>query len=337
MNKQEIIKNILNNDSKVKELSMYEIFNVKIQKYLLDEDVNEIMFNGINSIFIEKNSKLFSIPECATNDELLKFIDFVSRYNSRKIDYSNPIFDGKLPDGSRCSVVIEPISQNGTIITIRKHKKLINCLNNLITKDMFSLDTLVIIDKALNEKKNIIISGGTSSGKTTLINAMLNSLKSKNQKNDRIIIIEDTKEIALELKHVISLQTRLAFQGNNNNYGEVTMGDLVKASLRMRPDRLIIGEVRGSEAYYLLHALNTGHKGSISSIHANSARDALRRLETLSILDHSNLNISIVRNWISSNIHLIMHLDKINGTRCVKEVSCMEGLEPNSYILRKLL
>ena len=182
MNNQEIIKSILNSDSNIKQNLLDEIFSEGVQNYLRDDDVNEIMFNGVQSIFIEKNSKLYCVDEKVTEDEIRKFTDFVSRYSARKIDYSNPIFDGKLPDGSRCSIVIEPISQNGTIITIRKHKKLINNLINLVKKDMLCLDTLAIIDNALLNRQNVIISGGTSSGKTTFMNAMLNALIDTDQK-----------------------------------------------------------------------------------------------------------------------------------------------------------
>jgi len=336
MSHKDIIKSILSDDFSFKETNVYEIFKT-LRPFLEDEDVDELMINGTRSVFIEINGKLKHLDIKISQDELVKFLDFVSRYSSRKIDFSNPIFDGKLSCGSRVSIVIEPVSQNGTIINIRKHKKLINNIGKLVAVDMLSIDMYKIFEDALLDKKNIIISGGTSSGKTTLMNALLNSLSETKYKYDRIVIIEDTKELNIDLEHAISLQARLAFQGIDSLKGEINMGDLVKASLRLRPDRLIIGEVRASEAYYLLHALNTGHKGSISSIHANSARDALRRLETLSILDHSNLNINIVRTWISSNIDMVVHLEKENGKRRVVEIFNMEGLEPNSYILRKVV
>jgi pilus assembly protein CpaF len=336
MSNNDIIQSILKNDISFKEASVFEIFK-SIGEYFSDEEVDEIMINGVESVFIEKNGTLFEIDTKIKEEELVRFLDYVSRYSSRKIDYSNPIFDGKLSCGSRVSIVIEPISQNGTIINIRKHKKLISSLSKLVSTDMLSIEVLKIIEIALLEKKNIIISGGTSSGKTTLINAMLNSLDKTKYKNQRVILIEDTKELNTNLSHCVSLQARLAFQNTEKNKGEINMGDLLKASLRLRPDRLIIGEVRGSEAYYLLHALNTGHKGSISSIHANSSRDALRRLETLSILDKNNLNINIVRTWIASNIDMVIHLEKNENTRRVVEIFNMEGMEPNSYILRKIV
>jgi len=336
MSHKDIVESILKNNISFKETNVYEIFK-SLRPYLEDEDVDEIMINGIKTVFIEKDGVLIPLDIKISQDELIKFLDYVSRYSSRKIDFSNPIFDGKLSCGSRVSVVIEPISQNGTIISIRKHKSLINNIGKLVATDMLSISMYKIFEDALLEKKNIIISGGTSSGKTTLINALLNALADTKYKYERVIVIEDTKELNINLAHCISLQARLAFQNIDSNKGEINMGDLVKASLRLRPDRLIIGEVRGSEAYYLLHALNTGHKGSISSIHANSSRDALRRLETLSILDHSNLNINIVRTWISSNIDMVVHLEKLDGKRRVVEIYNMEGVEPNSYILRKVV
>jgi pilus assembly protein CpaF len=327
-----IVDKVLNDKKDVNDFnySFKNILPLNLRKIFLNESVTEVMINDTESIFIEERGLIRKLDFVLKKSDIQKIVDYLSQKNSRNIDYNHPIFDGKITGGIRCNVLIEPVSTKGVVLTFRKHMKGISDLDVLIKKKMFSKSVKEIMLEALKNKKNILISGGTGSGKTTLLNALLNNL----DKNERIITIEDTVELNLNSDHLISLEARIK---TPDCPLVVTIRDLVKASLRMRPDRLIVGEVRGEEAYDFLHAMNTGHKGTFSTIHANSARDALRRLETLSILNHPNLNISIPRNWISSNINVIIHLEKVDGVRTLTELKEIEGFEFENYVLRDLL
>lgn len=327
-----IVDKVLNDRKDINDFnySFKNILPLSLRKIFLSESVTEVMINDTESIFIEEKGVIKKLDFILKKSDIQKIIDYLSQQNSRNIDYNHPIFDGKIAGGIRCNVLTSPVSTKGVIFTFRKHTKGISDLNVLIEKKMFSESVRKVMLEALKNKKNILISGGTGSGKTTLLNALLNNL----DKNERIITIEDTVELKLNSDHLISLEARIK---TPDCPLVITIRDLVKASLRMRPDRLIVGEVRGEEAYDFLHAMNTGHRGTFSTIHANSARDALRRLETLSILNHPNLNVSIPRNWISSNINIIMHLEKVGGVRKLTELKEIEGFEFENYVLRDLL
>jgi pilus assembly protein CpaF len=312
------------------DVGILSCFNDVLRKIMEEEDVNEVMINGIKNIYIERDGVVCELGSSVSDDEISRFIDSVSLFNSRNIDINHPIFDGKIPGGFRCNVVIPPVSLDGAIITLRKHRPSLGNFDLLLDNATLSSDMVEFLVDAVKEKKNIIIAGGTGSGKTTLLNVMLNSLKGTELSNERIVSIEDTAELAINLSHVIRLEAKMATPDCRN---EVSIRDLVKTALRMRPDRIILGEVRGEEAYDLLHAINTGHKGSICTIHANSCRDALRRLEILSVLGHPNIDISVPRSWIASNIDLVVYISRTGALRKLSEIKKIEGLECGNYVL----
>ncbi|MBN1114586.1 MAG: CpaF family protein [Oligoflexia bacterium] len=333
----EIIDRIIQNSNGHSELSpgleeYYGCFEEDLKKLFVREGVTEIMINGNSGIYIEENGRLAPVPLLVNDIQRQKFIDTVSMLNSRSIDYNHPVFDGKLPDGSRCNIIIPPVSLTGTVITIRRHNCGMAGLDKIVETGMLDRADSDYLKKAVSDRQNIIVAGGTGTGKTTLVNALVNSIECMGEefRHERIITIEDTAELNIRLPHVISLEARFATADCDS---KVTIRDLVKAALRMRPDRIIIGEVRGEEAYDLLHAMNTGHRGVICTLHANSCRDALRRLETLSILGHGNLDISIPRSWIAGNADLVIYIEKEKGKRMVSEIKKVEGIECGNYIL----
>jgi len=312
--------------------SFSECFNEDIRSLFLGDDVSEIMINGRGGIYIEESGRLCNTDLYASDVEIQRFLDTVSRLNSRNIDFNHPIFDGRLPGGFRCNVVAPPVSLGGFMITVRKHSNKIKTFEELIKLGMMERTQAEFLTTAIQNKSNMIISGGTGTGKTTLVNVMFNGLSSTEPQ--RVITIEDTAELKLELPHVISLESRYA---TPDCPVEIGMRDLVKTALRMRPDRIVIGEVRGEEAYDFLHALNTGHKGTVCTIHANSCRDALRRLETLAVLGHSNLDILVPRSWIASNINIIAHVERVGDKRRLSELKKIEGVEGGNYVLCDLI
>ena len=314
--------------------NIFSCFDNKLREVLRERGVTEIMINGIRNIYIEKNGLIHELDFGVTEIDMHRFIDSVAQYNSRNIDFNHPVFDGKLPGGFRCNIVMQPVSLDGVAITLRKHTQEIDSFDVLLNNQMMDVKTADILKRAVDEKLNMIIAGGTGTGKTTLVNVLLNSLGDPKNISQRIITIEDTAELKLKLPHVIRLESR---HSTPDCPYEVSIRDLVKTALRMRPDRIIIGEVRGEEAYDLLHAVNTGHKGSICTIHANSCRDALRRFETLAILGHPNLDISIPRSWIASNIDLLVNIVRVEELRKVIEIKRIEGVECGNYILHDLI
>jgi len=309
-----------------------DCFNEDVKQLFFDEETSEIMINGSGAIYIEKNGSIHRTDISVSEQQIQIFLDVVSRSNSRNIDFNHPIFDGRLPGGFRCNVVTPPISLTGVVITVRKHSSRICTFDELVAREMMTHEHASLLKCAIENKENMIIAGGTGTGKTTLVNVMFNSLCRNSL--DRIITIEDTAELRLDLPHVIGLESRFA---TPDCPVEVGIRDLVKTALRMRPDRIIIGEVRGEEAYDFLHAINTGHKGTVCTIHANSCRDALRRLETLAILGHTNLDILVPRNWIASNINMVAYIERVGNERRLKELKKIEGVEGGNYVLCDLI
>ncbi|MEI6092716.1 MAG: ATPase, T2SS/T4P/T4SS family [bacterium] len=309
----------------------FKYLNEELRSFFNDQNITDIMINGLNSIYIEKKGTVTCIDSLLSEQELYRLIDSIAQYNSRSIDINHPVFDGKMNGGIRCNVVMPPISIDGVTITLRKHINEIDSWDVLIKNKMLDDKMAEILKKSVDKKLNLIVSGGTGTGKTTLINVLLNGLCETTQ---RVITIEDTAELRLKIPHVIRLESR---RSTPDCPYEVSIRELVKTALRMRPDRIVIGEVRGEEAYDLLHAVNTGHRGCLCSIHANSCRDVLRRFETLAILGHPNLDISVPRTWIASNIHLIVHLSKEEGVRKIVELKSIEGVECGNYILHDLI
>jgi pilus assembly protein CpaF len=292
-----------------------------IQPLLEDSQVSEIMVNGSRNIFYEVNGKIKRSDLHFFDDEhLMRVIEKIILPLGLRVDGASPMTDGRLPDGSRVNVILPPLCLNGPALTIRKF-----FLKSLSPADLMNIgsickEALDIIRSHVIYKSNIIISGGASSGKTTL----LNSISSFINDHERVITIEDSAELRLLSKHVISLESRPA---NVEDRGEVTIRDLVRNALRMRPDRLIIGEVRGGECLDLLQALNTGHKGSLATVHANSPGELIFRLETMALMSDVNLPSRAIRQQISTAIDLIVHLKRLNnGRRVVSEISEVSGM-----------
>lgn len=285
-------------------------------------DITEIMVNGKDNIFIEKEGKLIKAVDHAGNplafdseQELRRIIERIVMPVNRKVDESNPIADARLPNGFRVNIVMRPLSLVGSTITIRKFPDSPYTMDNLVDREMLTEEAAGFLKTLVQARYNIIISGGTGSGKTTFLNALSNYIPC----DSRIITIEDSAELKIMgIENLIRLETRTA---NIEGKGEITMRDLVKAALRMRPDRIIVGEVRGGEALDMLQAMNTGHDGSLSTGHANSAVDMLSRLETMVLMADVELPLSAVRHQISSSVDIIVHLSKLgNGKRKVAQI-----------------
>ena len=294
-----------------------------LEKLLADDSVTEIMVNGPSDIWIERKGRLYDTNIRFTDEaHLRRIINKIVGTVGRRIDEASPMVDARLPDGSRINAIIPPLSLSGPLVTIRKFGR-----NRLSTEDMVRLGTLStqaaeFLDICLQAELNILISGGTGTGKTTLLNALSASISD----DERIVSIEDAAELQLKQRHVLRLESR---PSNIEGEGAVTIRELVRNSLRMRPDRIIVGEVRGAEALDMLQAMNTGHDGSLSTVHSNSARDALARLETMVLMAGYDLPVRAIRNQVASALDLIIHLERMHdGSRkiaSITEVLRMEG------------
>lgn len=302
-----------------------------IQPFILDEDVTEIMVNGKDSIFIEKGGEILKTNVQFESMEKLEDViqNIVSKIN-RVVNESSPICDARLEDGSRINVVLHPIALNGPIITIRKFSKKIITMEQLIRWGAITQEASTFLQKIIKAKYNIFISGGTGSGKTTLLNILSNFIP----KGERIITIEDLAELQIHnVENIVSLETR---NPNLEGKGKISISDLIKTSLRMRPDRIIVGEVRGAEALDMLQAMNTGHDGSLSTGHANSIQDMLSRLETM-ILSQENFPLEAIRKQIASSIDIMIHLGRLRDkSRRIIEISEVLAIEENKIILNPL-
>lgn len=301
-----------------------------IYQYLQREEVCEILINGHNEVWVEGNDGLERVEERFPSEiELQRTArNFLSNIG-RKIDFKNPYADARLADGSRICVVIPPASLSGTHINIRKFNKRHSSLKELAKSNSTISKNLPAINKAIQEKGNILISGATGAGKTTLLNAIASEVSPK----ERIITLEDTAELFIKHPHVVRLESR---PPNSEGEGEVTLRKLLQTALRMRPDRIIIGECRGAESLDLLLALNTGHDGSMATIHANSARDALSRLELLCALNAVNLPPPLIRSYIYASIHILIHLTRHKQQRNIHSIQKLCGLEEGVFLLRNL-
>jgi pilus assembly protein CpaF len=293
-----------------------------IQDLLDRPDVSEIMVNGPDRIFVERSGRLeltdrrFDSPE-----HLLAVIDRMVRSSGRRVDQSSPMVDARLPDGSRLNVVLPPLAVDGASVTVRKFTAQHLTSADLVRHGALTAEAAEVIRRAVTGRMNIIVSGGTGTGKTT----MLNILSSNIGRTERVITVEDAVELQLDSVNLIRLEARPA---NTEGAGAVTIRDLVRNSLRMRPDRIVVGEVRGAEALDMLQAMNTGHDGSLSTLHANTPRDALRRLETMVLLGGVELPLRAIREQIASAIDLIIQLQRdASGRRVVSSISEVVGLE----------
>jgi pilus assembly protein CpaF len=293
-----------------------------LEPLLHDDSVTDILVNGPRTIFVEKQGKLELTTLRFRNDaHVLHVAQRIASAMGRRVDESSPMLDARLKDGSRVNVIISPLSLTGPCISIRKFSRQFLDFNRFALLGTVSPELRRVLEIAARCRLNIIISGGTGSGKTTLLNAMSSMI----DHGERIITIEDAAELQLQQPHVIRLETR---PPNVEGFGQIVQRDLVRNALRMRPDRIIIGEVRGPEAFDMMQAMNTGHNGSMSTIHANSARDALARIENMILTANVNLPVRAIRGQVTSAVDLIVHSERMrDGVRRVTEVVEVVGLE----------
>ena len=302
-----------------------------LQPLLNDEDVSEIMVNGPNNVFIERSGKITKTNiRFDNNDHVLKIIERIILPLGRRIDEDQPTVDARLPDGSRVNAVIPPVAIDGPSITIRKFKKDKLGVNDLIKIGSVSPKMADLIEACVISRLNVVISGGTGTGKTTLLNVLSSFIPA----DERIITIEDAAELQLQQDHVLRLETKPAnLEGKNS----VTIRDLVKNSLRMRPDRIVVGECRGGEALDMLQAMNTGHDGSLTTVHSNSPRDAISRLETLCLMSGMDLPIKVIRQQIASAIDVIIQLTRFkDGSRKVTSLTEVSGMEGDTVTMSEI-
>ncbi len=293
-----------------------------LEKYLSVDGITEIMVNGPRQVYIERDGKLQRVNALFEDDEhLMRIIDRIVAPLGRRIDEGSPMVDARLPDGSRVNAVIPPISINGPTLTIRLFAKTPLTIDNLVEFGSITREAVEFLRACIVGRLNIVVSGGTGSGKTTLLNILSNFIPD----GDRIVTIENAAELQLRQEHVVTLESRPA---NVEGRGTVSIRDLVVNSLRMRPDRIVVGEVRSGEALDMLQAMNTGHDGSLTTLHANSPRDALSRLETMVMMSGMELPHRAIREQIASALDLVVHTDRMrDGTRKVVSVSEVQGME----------
>ena len=303
-----------------------------ITDLLEDDTVTEIMVNSPKDIYVEIDGKIVKDESVSfINDtHIIRTIQRMVQPLGKTIDAANPMVDARLRDGSRLNAIIPPLSLKGPVVTIRKFAKNLDGIEDLLRKGTLTNDMALFLDACVKAKLNIIISGGTGTGKTTL----LNILSSFIDNSERIVTIEDAAELKLNQQHVISLETRSV---NYEGEGEITMRDLVRNSLRMRPDRIIVGEVRGKEAFDMLQAMNTGHEGSITTLHSNSVTDALDRLETMMLMNEMELPVSAIRGYIENAIDIVIQIDRLSdGKRKVTSISEVSGFNDGRITLKEI-
>jgi pilus assembly protein CpaF len=294
-----------------------------IEKLLADDSVTEIMVNGPRDVWIERRGRLHPTTVRFTDDgHLRRIITKIAAQVGRRVDESSPMLDARLPDGSRVNAVLPPLSLSGPLLTIRKFGRERFRLTDMVRIGTVTQDAVDLLQACLRAELNILVSGGTGAGKTTMLNAMSAEITN----DERIVTIEDAAELRLNQRHVLRLESR---PPNIEGEGQVAIRDLVRNALRMRPDRIIVGEVRGAEALDMLQAMNTGHDGSLSTVHANSPRDALSRVETMVLMAGFDLPMRAIRQQIASALDLIVHLERlVDGTRrvtAITEVMRIEG------------
>lgn len=299
-----------------------------IQPLLDDISITEIMINGHDNVYIEKAGKIIKTDIHYDDDnQIIKLIDRIIMPLGRRIDPDSPMVDARLPDGSRVNAIIPPVAIDGPSITIRKFQKGKLAIEQLIELGALSKFMAEFIKACILSKFNVIISGGTGTGKTTLLNALSSYIPN----NERIVTIEDAAELSLEQEHVVRLETKPA---NVDGLGSVTIRNLVRNALRMRPDRIVVGEVRGGEAMDMLQAMNTGHDGSLTTMHANTPRDTISRLETMCLMSGLELPLKAIRQQIASAIDLIIQINReSDGTRKVIAITEVVGMEGDTIVL----
>lgn len=302
-----------------------------LQRLMEDDDIADIMINGPDNVFIEKKGKVFkSDVRFLDEAQLLSIAKRIASRVGRRVDESEPLCDARLMDGSRVNIVIPPVAIDGTSMSIRKFKKQTITLHDLVGFGALSMEMAQVLTIAARCRLNILISGGTGSGKTT----MLNALSAFIADDERIVTIEDAAELQILQPHVVRLETKNAgLEGN----GAITARELVINALRMRPDRIIVGECRGGEAFEMLQAMNTGHDGSMSTLHANTPRDAVARVESMVMMGVATLPLEAIRRTIVSSVDLIVQIRRLHdGSRKVMSIAEVIGLEGSSIVLEEI-
>jgi len=302
-----------------------------IDPFIHDDLIYEIMVNGPNNVYIEKSGKLVKTDTVFRDDDHVRHtIDKIISPLGRRLDEASPMVDARLPDGSRVNAIIPPLAVSGPTLTIRKFSREPFTVNDLISFGTLTSEMAMFLKACVQARVNIVVSGGTSSGKTTTLNVLSSFIPD----GERIVTIEDAAEIQLAQDHVVRLEAR---PPNIEGRGRVTIRDLVINSLRMRPDRIVVGEVRGGEALDMLQAMNTGHDGSITTGHANSPRDILYRIETMVLMAGVELPIRAIREQVSSAINLIVHQERYrDGTRKITSITELTGMEGDTISLQDL-
>jgi pilus assembly protein CpaF len=302
-----------------------------LEAFVGDPEVTEVMVNNFETIYVERNGKLYWTGAKFLNEhQLRRTIDKIVARVGRRVDEASPYVDARLPDGSRVNAIIPPLAIDGPALTIRKFSADPYSANDLISFGTFTPAVSEFVDACVRGRINALVSGGTGAGKTTTLNVLSSFIP----EDERIITIEDAAELKLQQPHVVRLESR---PPNIEGRGQVAIRDLVRNALRMRPDRIVVGEVRGAEALYMLQAMNTGHDGSISTIHANSPRDVLSRLETMVLMAGIDLTIRAVREQISSAVDVIVHQSRLkDGTRRLTHVTEVVGMEGDVIVLQDI-
>jgi len=302
-----------------------------LEPFVRDPEVTEVMVNGWDSIYVERGGRIYwTGAKFHDESQLRRTIDKIVSKVGRRIDEASPYVDARLPDGSRVNAIIPPLAIDGPALTIRKFSADPYQAEDLISFGTLTRQTVELLEACVRGRLNILVSGGTGAGKTTTLNVLSSFLPD----DERIITIEDSAELRLQQPHIVRLEYR---PPNIEGKGEVTIRDLVRNSLRMRPDRIVVGEVRGGEALDMLQAMNTGHDGSISTIHSNAPRDALSRLETMCLMAGMELGVRAIREQISSALHLIVHQARMkDGVRRITHVTEIAGMEGDVITLQDL-
>jgi pilus assembly protein CpaF len=293
-----------------------------LELLLPDPEISEIMVNGARQIFVERNGELLETDVKFENDEhLLRIIDRIVSPLGRRVDPDNPTADARLPDGSRVNVIVPPVAVDGPHLTIRKFLQTKITMDDLVSMGAMTNYMAKFLEACVVTRLNILVTGNTSSGKTTVLNALSGYIPD----NERIVTIEDAVELKLKQRHVVRLETKLA---NVDGSGAVNVRELVRNALRMRPDRIVVGEVRGGEAMDMLQAMNTGHTGSLTTLHANLPRDAVSRLETMAMMAGLDMPLLAIRKQIAAAVNLIVHLARLSdGSRKMTHITELSGME----------
>lgn len=302
-----------------------------LEKLIRDQDISEIMVNGPRQVYVERDGKMETTPVFFKDDQhVLNVINRIVSSVGRHCDEANPMVDARLADGSRVNVVIPPVSVTGPCITIRKFKATPLQISDLIGYNTLSFPMSSFLEACVKGRCNIVVSGGTGSGKTTLLNVLSGFIP----EDERIVTIEDAAELQLMQRHVVTLESRPA---NVEGKGIINIRDLVRNSLRMRPDRIIVGEVRSGEALDMLQAMNTGHDGSLTTVHANSTRDVISRIETMVLMAGMELPVKAIREQIASAINLIVHQSRLrDGSRKIVSITEVVGMEGDVVTLQDI-